>query len=116
VGSAKCCGIKKRQIIKKQLKPPINDVDIMGSATMMMKREIFDSVDLDPNYFIGWGDFDFCMQMKKAGWKLKVLALPNFKAINDYGGSEEYRKFRYRPEHSRNSADLFYKKWEIRIL
>ena len=105
-----------KKIQRLSLTPPLCRVDIMGSATMCMKREIFEKVIPDENYFVGWGDFDFCMQLKESGWKLLVLAIPDFKAINNYGGPEEYHKFRYKREHSINSANLFYKKWGIRIL
>lgn len=114
--------VRKGKILKKQLNSPIDfNVDIMGSATMMMKREIFDNndltpVDLDPDYFIGWGDFDFCMQLKTSGWKMAVFALKNFRPINDYGGPSEYKQFRYKAEHSKNSAKLFHEKWGIKIL
>ena len=77
---------------------------------------MFEDIDLDPNYYIGWGDFDFCMQIKEAGWKIAVLSLPSFKSINDCGGPDEYSKYRMNPQHSKNSMRRFYKKWGISII
>lgn len=95
---------------------PFGYVDAMGSATMIMRREVFKTSDLDPEYFIGWGDIDFCMQMRKAGWKLAILALEGYKAINsNLDNPKEYKSIRYNEQHAINSGNRFFKKWGKRI-
>ncbi|MBR9682485.1 MAG: glycosyltransferase, partial [Candidatus Aenigmarchaeota archaeon] len=60
----------------KQPKIPFGYVDGMGSATMVMRREVFETCDYDHHYYVGWADIDFCMQIRKSKWKLGILALP----------------------------------------
>ena len=93
----------------------LNYVDAMGSATMITRREVYETCTLDPNYYIGWGDFDFCMQMQSNKWKLATIIIDNFHAVNNSGGCEEYSKHRGNLDFSKKSANYFYKKWGVKI-
>jgi hypothetical protein len=91
-------------------------VDAMGSATMVVRREVFETCDYDKNYYIGWGDIDFCMQMRSKGWKLAILALPGYKAFNHkMKNPREYNESRYNAQIAGQSSELFFKKWNRRI-
>lgn len=44
-------------------------VDWLPGASMMIRREVFESVGLmDENYFLYYEETDFCLQAKRAGW------------------------------------------------
>lgn len=96
-----------------QPKPPITYVDGMGSASMIVRREVFETCDYDNNYYVGWADIDFCMQMREAGWKMAILALPEYKALNwQSGGGKEYNDHRHNAQHTGNSGSRFHQKWK----
>jgi GT2 family glycosyltransferase len=104
------------RMIPRQPTPPFDFGDAVGSGTMVMKREIFDTCDLDPGYFVGWGDLDFCMQIRKAGWKIGMLCIPGFKALNDSrGNTPKYRENRYNKIWAEESRKRFYGKWNRMI-
>jgi glycosyltransferase involved in cell wall biosynthesis len=90
-------------------------VDGVGSATMMIRKRVFDTCDLDKQYYIGWGDMDFCMQMKKAGWKIGYLNIPNYIAMNPQQPNPTYKKIRFNKDHANRSWDRFFKKWNVKI-
>ena len=87
----------------------------MGSATMVIRREVFKTCDYDNTYYVGWGDIDFCMQMKRNNWKMGILALPNYKAFNFKGrGTKdymEYKEHRNNISFAGNSSTRFRNKW-----
>ena len=90
--------------------------DAMGSASMIIRREVFDTCNLDSGYFVGWGDIDFCVQMRKVGWKLAILTIPEYMAFNDTQGSPKaYKKIRNNVDYARKSAEKFREKWGIFI-
>ncbi|WP_347987152.1 glycosyltransferase family 2 protein [Methylomonas sp. AM2-LC] len=46
-------------------------VDWMAGASMIIRREVFDSIGLmDEQYFLYYEETDFCFQAKKAGWSI----------------------------------------------
>lgn len=94
---------------------PFGKVDGVGSATMMIRKEVFEKCDLDRNYYIGWGDMDFCMQMKQANWKVGYLNIGGYTALNPHEKNPKYKKVRYNPAHANKSWDRFYKKWNVKI-
>lgn len=89
-------------------------VDAMGSATSIMRREVFDTCDYDPQYYIGFGDFDLCFQIRKAGWRLVVLGFNALKATNTGRdiNTPEYVKTRRNKTHINNSRNAFKNKWQ----
>jgi len=111
--------IGKEKMVFKQPKQPFGLVDGMGSASMIIRREVFDSCDYDHLYYVGWADIDFCMQMRKNNWKLGILALKDYKAFNFKGrGTDDYKKYRqYRhdQQHAGNSSVRFQTKWHRQI-
>ena len=100
----------------RQPKKGLDYVDAMGSATMIMRREVFDKCNLDTGYFVGWGDIDFCVQMRKVGWKLAIITIPGYSAFNDKDGNpKEYKQARYGVEFARKSSERFREKWGLEI-
>lgn len=96
----------------KQLRKPIDeDIDAMGSATMVIRREVFKTCQLDPEYLMGCQDFDFCMQMKENNWRLAVLSPKEFLVQNRGGGGNSYKKVRYDSSKRKNGIDYFRSKW-----
>jgi len=89
--------------------------DAVGSATQITRREVFETCDLDTEYKVGCGDFDFCMQMRKANWKLMMLALPELRAFNNKKGKVDpyYKTGRRHKPTLHNSKDRFRNKWKI---
>jgi len=89
-------------------------VDMVGGFFMFVRREIIETVGLmDEGYFLEIEDSDWCMRMKKRGWKVMYIPHASFthligKSIDRYRFSKStfineltntmrfYRKF-YRP-------------------
>jgi GT2 family glycosyltransferase len=90
------------------------EVDMVGGFFMFVRREIIDTVGLmDESYFLEIEDSDWCMRMKKNGWKVMYIPYASFthligKSIDRYRFSRStfineltntmrfYRKF-YKP-------------------
>ena len=90
------------------------EVDMVGGFFMFVRREIIHTVGLmDESYFLEIEDSDWCMRMKRAGWKVKYIPYASFthligKSIDRYRFSKStfineltntmrfYRKF-YKP-------------------
>ena len=105
-----------KNLLNRHPRSPFDYVDACGSATTIMRSKVFENCDLDKGYYVGWGDFDLCMQLRKQGWKIAILALPDLKAVNNVAGDPaEYRKVRYNSKHAANSAARFFNKWRIKI-
>jgi len=105
------CNLFNGRLVSRSIKGPLDYVVTMGSATKLTRREVFDTCELDQNYYIGWGDFDFCLQMKEARWKSAILSIPQLNAWNDGGGPPEYMKTRYNRNITQRSRDYFIQKW-----
>jgi len=107
------------KMIYRQPKSPFGFVDGMGSASMVIRREVFDSCDYDNQYYVGWADIDFCMQMKKNKWKMGILAIPDYKALNFKGkGTKNHKMYvqhRHDAQHTSNSSVRFATKWKRTI-
>lgn len=84
--------------------------DLMGSATMILRKEVFDSASVDPEYKVGLWDYDLCMQMIKAGGKLGILSAKK-PVLNLAYGSKEYKNSRHNQDEIEKSKILFHKKW-----
>ena len=90
------------------------DAHLIGSATSVYRREVFDTCEYDKKYTIGCGDYDLCMQIDKAGWKIGVLNIPELKSLNNNkGNTQEYRKMRYNKAVTKLSTTRFNEKWGI---
>ena len=47
----------------------LTDVDWVAGAAMMVRRDAWEAVGgMDERYFLAWGDVDFCLRLRRAGW------------------------------------------------
>jgi len=80
------------------------EVESLIGACMMVKRQVIDTVGLlDEGYFFFLEETDWCLRMRKAGWK--IFFLPDLKVLHLQGKSAsqkltaariEYYRSRYR--------------------
>jgi GT2 family glycosyltransferase len=55
------------------------EVDMVGGFYMFVRREVIDTVGLmDENYFLEIEDSDWCMRMKRAGWRIMYIPYASF--------------------------------------
>ena len=55
------------------------EVDMVGGFFMFVRREIIDTVGLmDESYFLEIEDSDWCMRMKRQGWKVMYIPYASF--------------------------------------
>ncbi len=48
-------------------------LDYLTGASLLVKRAVFEEVGLlDEGYFMYWEDADFCLSIRRAGWRLAV--------------------------------------------
>jgi hypothetical protein len=93
--------------------PRIVDVDLIGAASILMRKEIAILPDLiDKRYYLGTWDFDMCLNVKQAGWKIATIQDKNLIAINDktHRTSEYKQRKVYHPIRLRG-LKLFEQKW-----
>lgn len=96
--------------------PPFDsNIDAMGSAPAMFKREVLKTCISDPNYHVGLWDIDFYYQLKRAGWRLGILKIPGFCATNKKGGDLAYTRVRYNKREIQKSIEYFRKKWNVYV-
>lgn len=69
------------------------DVMCIGSGNFLVKKKILDEVGyFDERFFLGDGDADLCLRIRKKGYKLKVV--PKAKIYEEFGKHEGKRPFR----------------------
>lgn len=89
-------------------------VDSTGSASAIIRSDVFDLCKIDPFYIIGEWDIDLCMQARSVGWKIVNLQFSDdMKAINNFGGCKEYREARLDRKGIKRSIKYFKKKWGL---
>jgi hypothetical protein len=55
------------------------EVDMVGGFFMFVRREVIDTVGLmDEDYFLEIEDSDWCMRMKRAGWRIRYIPYASF--------------------------------------
>ena len=92
----------------------IEYVDAVGSATAIIRREIFDLCNIDPTYIVGEWDIDLFLQARSVGWKIvNYKTVSEEGAINDWGGSNEYKRARMNRKEINNSVKYFKEKWGL---
>jgi hypothetical protein len=106
---------QNKRLLPSRPKPPFCYSDAVGSGTTMVRKEVFQTCDLDPNYYIGWADMDFGKQVKLAGWKQGVLTVKGFQANNPPDYPPEYRKVRHNSHHTEASWRRYKTKWGMEI-
>ena len=103
---------EKGKLYHKKPKKIFNDDTVaLGSATLMVRKEVYETCDLDYNYYIGCADIDFGLQVHKAGWKMGMLAIPGYMAKNKKGGDRLYNQTRTSTSIIRKSVKRFWDKW-----
>ena len=72
----------------------INEVDGLSGSCMLIRREVINQIGyLDERFFAYQEDADYCLQARRAGWK--VVYVPNAR-ITHYGGQGGSRVQPYR--------------------
>ena len=89
------------------------EVDLIGAASILMRKEVALIPNLiDLSYSIGTWDFDLCMNVKAAGWKIATVCDRALIAIND----KTYRPRGYKAGRVMNrlkveGTKIFERKW-----
>ena len=52
----------------------ISECDWVTGASLFCRHELFDSIDFDGSYFLGFEDLDICHRAKLAGWKVVIVS------------------------------------------
>jgi len=74
---------------------------------MCVRRAAFEQVGLlDEHFFLYFEDNDWCLRMRKAGWK--VMYIPTFAVV--HLGGQSWSAARVASHHYRNSLRYFYQK------
>lgn len=85
-----------------------NEVDSLVGAFMMIRRESITEVGLlDEEFFMYGEDIDWCMRIKKAGWK--IIYHPEVKIIHFKGASSKKKRYKTLYEFHR-AMYIFYRK------
>lgn len=83
------------------------EVDWVSGACMCVRRAAIEQVGLlDEHFFLYFEDNDWCLRMRKAGWK--VMYVPTLAVVHLGGQSEPERHIASR--HYRDSLRYFYQK------
>jgi len=83
------------------------EVDWVSGACMCVRRAAFEQVGLlDEHFFLYFEDNDWCLRMRKAGWK--VMYIPTFAVV--HLGGQSWSAARVASHHYRNSLRYFYQK------
>jgi len=89
------------------------EVDLIGGTSQLIRQEVALIPNIiDIRYFIGSWDFDFSMNVRKAGWKIATLTDRNLIALNDRTmRSENYKKSKLNNDILQVGRKLFESKW-----
>ena len=88
---------------------PVNDVP---GGTMVLRKELLDNFNWDPQFFVGMGDIDKSLQIMGTDWK-QVMAT-NLVFEHDIKISPDYRKIRMDYQERHKSYRKFVSKWGYR--
>jgi GT2 family glycosyltransferase len=103
-----------KHLLAKRSLSPIDYGDAIGSATQVIRREVYNKCTIDPNYYIGCWDFDFCMQMRNQNWKIAILNIEGLCAINNnLNSSKIYMDTRTNLNIIKTSRQRLMNKWNI---
>ena len=91
----------------------LTHVDVLGSATAFIRKEVFDLCAVNPDYFLGMWDWDFFLQARKVNWKLATLVIPELHAINAAGGPREYVAARRNKTYIARAVKMFIENWRL---
>ena len=89
------------------------EVDLIGAASLFMRREVALLPNLiDPSYSIGTWDFDMCLNIKNAGWKIATIVDKSLIALNDK--THRFRGYKAGRVNNRlrvEGTKIFERKW-----
>lgn len=92
---------------------PYSEVDLIGGTSQLIRQEValIEGI-IDNRYFIGSWDFDFSMNVRKAGWRVATINDRNLIAINDKTKrSITYKQTKLNEEVIQRGRRLFESKW-----
>jgi GT2 family glycosyltransferase len=76
------------------------EVENISGACLMLRREVFDNVGhLDERFFMYFEDMDYCLRIRRAGWKLYYV--PHGEIVHLVGMSSGGRMRDYSPQSYR---------------
>jgi hypothetical protein len=89
------------------------EVDLIGGTSQLIRQEVALIPDIiDIRYFIGSWDFDFSMNVRKAGWKIATLTARKLIAYNDHSLRDpNYSQSKLNREVIEHGRRLFESKW-----
>jgi len=99
----------------KEIHESITNVDYLGGACFVCKREVFDKLGLIPeNYFLFYEETEFCVKMKKIGYKITCIKESKVyhkgsATISKFGGLSYYFLNRNRIVFMRRNASFVQK-------
>lgn len=93
--------------------PKVVDVDLIGAASIMMRKEVSLLPNLiDRRYHLGTWDFDMCLNVKKAGWKIATIQDKSLIAVNDKTHrTPTYKKRKVYHPIRHKGLKIFEQKW-----
>lgn len=90
-----------------QLSAP-REVNVVGGACLFFRRAVIESVGyFDENIFLGPDDYDWCLRLKKKGWRIFLLPTPG---VVHYVGQSMLRSFGQVPVGQYQGLFYFYRK------
>lgn len=91
------------------------EVDSVIGACMIVKKEAIDDVGmLDEDYFFFFEETDWCLRMKKKGWK--IVHLPDAKIYHLQGQTARRINIRARIEYWKSRYIFFEKNYDSRVI
>lgn len=91
--------------------PRVVDVDMIGAASVLMRRELALSDIIDHNYYLGSWDLDMCLNVRKLGWKIATISDKSLISINDITyRTPKYKACKYNRIRQKG-IKLFEQKW-----
>lgn len=104
-------GSKLNQI---KLDEGFHDTDVLGTGCVIINTNVFKTAQFNTNLVIGFIDFIWCMEVKKNGWKLGILADDEYKAFNDSSkNTDKYKKARQNQKEFARSREYIKKTYGI---
>jgi len=107
--------IKDMSMVAETPKIGLQEVDVLGAASMMIRRDVLKECNVDPLYKrIGLIDWDFSMTIKAKGWKLGFIYDKDYQVINNANTNDiEYNRNRYHKESIKAAYYRFKGKWGV---
>lgn len=89
---------EKFKLVDNNLDEKVKDIDFMTGCSMLIKKDVFNKVGLLPeDYFMYFEDVDFCVKVKKMGFKIlyNPKAIIYHKSSISSGGEDSPLLFKY---------------------